>query len=788
MKRKANTEIFDAYQIQVTRQMCKILIILYLVVGPGIWAGTAAGFFFAENIPVLMSVGFIVCFLPAALLKLNVQENIVKYFAVISQSLLVNFLFISNVKIQISFLMMPVLATMYFDRKFILKMSALNFLCIVGAIIIVNPRYGEMYAKAGLIGSAGDYLVERLLSYSLELAAMTIVLVSVAGFARRLMEKLAEAEKEKHRIDIAEARNKAKGEFLAAMSHEIRTPMNAILGIAQIQLQKDDLPDEYALALDKIYGSGESLLGIINDILDMSKIESGKFEINPSEYDMPSLINDAIQLNIVRIGSKPIEFLLDIDENLPSKLFGDELRLKQILNNLLSNAIKYTDKGYVKLSVNHSVMDGGDITLRFTVEDTGQGMKSEDQKRLFSEYSRFNADTNRGIEGTGLGLNISMKLVEMMAGTIKVQSEYGKGSTFIAEVRQQAVEYCAIGAELAERLRNFTFASKRQISKLQITRFPMPYGKVLVVDDVDSNLYVAVGLLTPYKLNIETANSGFEAISKIESGKIYDVIFMDHMMPQMDGIQTTQKLRESGYTGTIVALTANALVGNGEMFKQSGFDGFIPKPIDLRHLNAVLNKFIRDRYPEEAEKYNSPMDVVEPVGAADPKLIQIFCRDAEKAVVTLRETITNGDIKLFTTTVHAIKPVLANLGENEASDAAFMLEKAGLSGDKDYILSNTENFINTLADLIQRLNPPKTAVDENSGATEDTAYLTEQLKNVQFACKNYNAALAYVILDLLKEKAWKAETSAALEQIHSMLFLHSDFEGVCEQIDAFLGN
>jgi len=389
--------------------------------------------------------------------------------------------------------------------------------------------------------------------------------------------------------------SRAKSDFLARMSHEIRTPMNAIIGIAQIQLQKNDLPHEFALALEKIYSSGNVLLGIINDILDLSKIESGKMEINIIEYDMPSFINDTVQLNIMRIGSKPIEFILDIDENLPSRLIGDELRIKQILNNLLSNAIKYTDTGHVKLLVSHSVISEEIIILSFIVEDTGQGMKPEDCSKLFSEYSRFNIESNRTTEGTGIGLSITKSLVELMEGTIAVESEFGKGSKFTVLVKQEAAGSGIIGKELSEQLCNFSFTGEKMLEQLQISYTPMPYGKVLVVDDVEINLMVAEGMLAPYDLNVELASSGFEAIEKVESGKTYDIIFMDHMMPQMDGMETTGKLRALGYKGAIVALTANALVGNAELFIQSGFDDFISKPVGIRQLNMVLNKFIRVR-------------------------------------------------------------------------------------------------------------------------------------------------------------------------------------------------
>jgi len=507
----------------------------------------------------------------------------------------------------------------------------------------------------------------------------------------------------------AEAASRTKSRFLATMSHEIRTPLNAIIGIAQIEMQNEKLSEKHKIAFKQIQRSGNNLLGIINDILDMSKIETGKLELNPVVYDVPSLINDAVQLNIVRIGSKPIVFKLDVKESLPSKLYGDELRIKQILNNLLSNAIKYTEKGEVILSVRYIFADEN-IMLKFIIKDTGQGMKPEDKDRLFSEYMRFNKKSNRFTEGTGLGLNITKKIVEMMDGTISVESEYGKGSTFTVSIWQRTDEYIPIGEELAQRLSNFTFTSIKQ-DVLKITHEEMPYGSVLVVDDVDTNLYVAHGILSFYNLEIDLADSGYAAIKKLEEGNNYDVIFMDQMMPRMDGIETTQKLRSGGYTGTIIALTANALAGNDEMFIRKGFDGFIPKPIDLGQLNVILNKFVRDKHPEEAKKYKPEITVMtqEEMQKRDLKLKQAFCHNAKKAIVTMREAVQQAEnddsVNLFTATVHSMKSALSKISEFEVSQDAYALESAGKRNDIEFINANLESFIKILETLIEEFTP-----------------------------------------------------------------------------------
>ncbi|MDR2618048.1 MAG: response regulator [Treponema sp.] len=402
--------------------------------------------------------------------------------------------------------------------------------------------------------------------------------------------------------ELATSASLAKSAFLARMSHEIRTPLNVILGLSEVELQ-DYLPDKTRLNLEKINHSGSLLLEIVNDILDISKIESGNFEINPAEYEFSGLVNDAIQLNILRIGSKRIEFRLELDETIPSKLYGDELRIKQILNNLLSNAFKYTEEGEVRLLVNWE-QRGADAQVLFAVEDTGRGIKQEDVGKLFSDYIQLDAAANRRIEGTGLGLSITKGLVEMMGGTITVESEYGKGSVFRVSLPQGIVDPMAVGRETADNLKRFWFSDDRT-RRGSIVRSWMPYGKVLVVDDLQTNLDVMTGLLMPYGLKVDTALCGQDAVEGIRAGEPrYDLIFMDHMMPGMDGVEAVRIIRngiDSEYARNvpIIVLTANAVAGNREMFLASGFNDFIAKPIDIKQLDMALNQWVRDTQSEE---------------------------------------------------------------------------------------------------------------------------------------------------------------------------------------------
>jgi len=609
---------------------------------------------------------------------------------------------------------------------------------------------------------------------------------------RRRSTELAKAKA------MAEEASRSKSEFLSKMSHEIRTPMNAILGITEIQLQNESLSSTTKEALGKIHNAGGLLLNIINDILDLSKIEAGKLEIMPVKYDVASLINDVVTLNMMRLDSKPIEFALSVNENIPATLFGDELRIKQILNNLLSNAFKYTEKGVVKLSVFVETGEEADTVLVFEVKDTGWGMNEKQVKRLFDEYTRFTVKANRTTEGTGLGMNITQNLARMMNGEIFVKSEINKGSTFTVRIPQEKTSSNVLGRELADNLENFRSNGIRQMNMAQIVYEPMPYGRVLVVDDVESNLYVAAGLLSPYSLSIETAESGYAAIDKIKEGKKYDIIFMDHMMPGIDGIETTQIIRSMGYVHSIVALTANALAGQSDMFLANGFDSFLSKPIDIRNLNAVLKKFVRDKQELEATKeaerqrdiqQRIKKTVSQPFG--NSQLIEFFLRDAPKAAATLealhekRHAYDAKDVLLYTINVHGMKSSLAYIGESALSVFAEKLEHAGREHDIAVISAETPAFLEELRKVIEKHTSQKESADVTTA--EDILLLREKMLTIKAACASFDKKTAKEAIALLRlrQKAWQSSIEKLLAAMAGHM-LDGDFEAISHTADRII--
>ncbi|MCL2575932.1 MAG: ATP-binding protein [Defluviitaleaceae bacterium] len=600
---------------------------------------------------------------------------------------------------------------------------------------------------------------------------------------------------EKQRASDEESR--AKTRFLAHMSHEIRTPMNAVLGIAEMQLQRNGHTPETEEAFMRIHASSNLLLTIINDILDLSKVEAGKLEIVPFNYETASFIVDTVQLNLMHIGSKSIKFTLNIDENLPTNLFGDETRIKQILNNLMSNAFKYTLAGQVVLTVCREECDIADnVMLVMRISDTGQGMTQEQINSLFeidfarfNNFTRFNIKANRYIEGSGLGLTIARQLIEMMGGTMHIDSKPNTGSIFTVRIPQQVAGVDVLGAELAQNLQNLETTTSSLRRMRDIVLEPMPYGRVLVVDDVDSNIYVIKGFLQPYKIAVDSVENGQSAVNKIKNGEVYDIIFMDHMMPVMDGIEATQIIREFGYTEPIVALTANALVGAREQFLNNGFDGFIAKPIDFHQLNSYLEKYIRDKQtPDVLAAARKTVIAKIPQPLENNAFTRSFVRDAQKAIKTIAGIIESrnlDDEKLrnFAIAVHGMKGALLNIDNINLSDIADKLEKAANNNDLGTITTKTPEFLKALKQVLENITPN----DEQDicKCEYDIAKFNAKIKELLIAISDFDITAIDNTFEELQNLPYPKHSKEALIEIEANL-LRGDYDNAASIVKTLI--
>ena len=434
------------------------------------------------------------------------------------------------------------------------------------------------------------YYVVQEVVISLGIIFMSLIVAEIVNSLiteqnHRLLDAL---RKEKRSQQEAEAANMAKSSFLANMSHEIRTPINAVLGMDEMILRESS--DESILSYAaNIQSAGHSLLSVINDILDLSKIESGRLELLTAEYSTQQLMNDCYSMMIMRAEKKDLLLEIKNDPQLPAKLAGDEVRLRQVILNLLTNAVKYTSAGEVTMRVDFKHTAENEIMLKISVRDTGMGISQENQQNLFKAFRRLDEMTNRHIEGTGLGLNITKHLTEMMGGTIAVRSTLGSGSEFTVEIPQRVVSYEPVGVFIENR--RAASGQKEEYHE----RFRAPGARILVVDDVKLNIDVIKGLLRLTQIRTESAYSGRECLGLV-SRTHYDLIFMDHLMPDMDGIETLKQLRAqdgSPNAGTpVIALTANVMVGAREKYAACGFTDYLAKPVQSDRLESVLLEYL----------------------------------------------------------------------------------------------------------------------------------------------------------------------------------------------------
>ena len=538
--------------------------------------------------------------------------------------------------------------------------------------------------------------------------------------------------KEKNMLEEVVRANEAKSQFLANMSHEIRTPINGILGMDSVLLKEchDENLREYA---KNIQSAGQSLLSIINDILDISKIESGKMEILTIRYQLFSVLNDCYNLTKIKLQNKPVSFIMQINEKLPSWLYGDEVRIRQIINNFLSNAVKYTKEGNITFELDFEEKTDEQILLVITVRDTGIGIKEEDLGKLFESFTRIEEKRNRNIEGTGLGLNLTKNLVNLMGGEVFAESTYGKGSCFTAKIPQKIADAKPMG-DFGKRYQQYLSTSDDD--KLS---FLAPDAKILVVDDVTMNLKVVEGLLKATKIQIDTAVSGSECLECVKTTP-YQMIFLDHMMPEMDGLETLEHMKNLADNPNaqtpVIMLTANAIVGAKEEYIEAGFTDYLTKPIRETELLEMILKYLPEELvcenggqgieksqdaqdmeqPEVGGEGAEPLQRLEQLEGLDVKTGLTYCMNEEDFYIEmlqeflqadkasqLKHFLAEEDWDNYRTTVHALKSTSLTIGAAHLSGEAKALEMAAKEGNMDYIWSHHDGVMDEYKELTDHL-------------------------------------------------------------------------------------
>ncbi len=701
-----------------------------------------------------------------------------------------------------------------------LGMAALFFMGAGGIIDIVRmyvvavgdmgkfSRFGTMIYSIIMLYQHGRNVV---LSYAAELenSAKLLQQEKEALESKNIQLEQANALAEEARRD-AIAADMAKGKFLAHMSHEIRTPINAVLGMDTMILRetKEQQVKEYAL---DIQNAGKNLLSLINDILDFSKIESGKLEIIQAEYDFSSLLHDISNMIKVKAESKNLELNIYVGEDLPSRMLGDDVRIRQVLINLLNNAVKYTHKGSVTLRIEGSTIEGKAI-LDFSVEDTGIGIKEEDIAKLFREFERIEEMRNRNIEGTGLGMSIATQLLNLMGSKLYVESTYGQGTRFYFTLEQQIVDSTPIG-NLEERIR------KQSTEYEYMAAFVAPQAQVLVVDDNVVNLKVFTGLLKHTKVNVDVADSGRSCLELVAE-KRYDLIFLDHMMPEMDGIETLHRMKQMAENKSddtpIIALTANAITGAKEMYLQEGFDAFLPKPINPEKLEQMMLRLLpRDlllfeEMVEEENEEQKPMISVEEsdfpiidgvdwsygrMHLPDKELFEETVEDFYKAIAVEAENLeeyyreienSTDALQAYRIKAHSMKNSANLIGATVLGALAKLLENAARDSDMERLHALHKLFITEWTGYQEKLKDCVKVVEVcDKKEVEDSTIILSLLESLRSAVLEMEMDDMDNLMAELSDFRYPSDIENSMERL-SVHILNMDGERAVSQIDELL--
>ncbi len=620
------------------------------------------------------------------------------------------------------------------------------------------------------------------------------------------------------------AESEAKSAFLSNMSHEIRTPITAVLGMNEMVIRecKDENILEYA---ESIEAAGRTLLGIINDILDFSKIEEGKMEIIPVEYDLSSMLNDLVNMTEIRAENKGLLLNINFNPEMPNVLYGDEVRIKQVITNILTNAVKYTEKGEITFSMWHKLddKDPTHITIYAEVKDTGIGIKEEDMDKLFARFNRIEEQRNRNIEGTGLGMTITKHLLDLMGGSMEIESEYGVGSTFRVAIRQKVVEWNKIG-DYQDSVRK-RVDSRDKYKEL----FTAPEAKVLIVDDTKMNLMVFKSLLKSTEIQIETADSGMEGLEIMKNEK-FDVIFLDHMMPHKDGIETLHDLRADkdnpNHDTPVICLTANAISGARELYMNAGFDNYLTKPIDTLKLEEMLVAFIpkeKISYVREVEdtkdkKGGEEMKKEDDIKSADENvslsplymphkginlvgaiegmggeeafkpILDIFYETIDENADEIQEMYDNEDWEDYTILVHALKSSSRIVGALDLGEEAFAMEMAGKENNLDYIHENHEKLMKNYREFKEILSD---IYEDNSGEAAPTLVkavagqmnIDEWKERIREGAENMDIDMLEDVFREISAYELPPEDEVSFLEIKKMVDSF-DYDGVNEMLDS----